>query len=525
MSLDESARAPEALQPAGHRLSSGVRDAADPAPGAPTEATGVGVGVGVGVLHLAIGSTRLSAALQAPDGWHPLTPAAGVSMGNDESGEGDVGVQDVQDLQRGGDLAAVLAALAALEPGLPRCAECRVLVADRWLAVGTLPWSSDLRSARDAALLARAALLESGASVGDEDAVRVDDARHGDRRAVVAYPAMLIAALERLAQACGARLARVRSVGVAAWAHPAARGAGALGVCDEGMTLVAVGERRLAECHVRRVLPGEAPRAALALSWQRLCWRDTALAKQRGLSVFMLAAPGKEAPVPGLTVLPLAAPGQRAAATTATAATPGTVPEALSPMLQLSAAQGDDVCALDAIARPAAAGLRAWWPATAAAVAAVFMLVAAVGSLTDAAAARAALATAERAARPVTATAPGWSREELARVRAVNQAVRELNLPITPLLAALQPPRDVAVTVLAVDVGAAAGDGNGLSTLRIGAEAEDALDMTRYVAHVGSRRPLESAHLLRHERVDGTDPSGTPGGGRYRFTLEATWRD
>ena len=107
----------------------------------------------------------------------------------------------------------------------------------------------------------------------------------------------------------------------------------------------------------------------------------------------------------------------------------------------------------------------------------------------------------------------------MARVQAVNQAVRELNMPIAAVLTALRPPRDLHAAVLSVEVGAAATETTGRSTLRIVAEAQAAVDMTRYVAFLTHRKHLNGAYLTRHEIAE--DAPGRP----YRFTVEAVWKD
>lgn len=113
-----------------------------------------------------------------------------------------------------------------------------------------------------------------------------------------------------------------------------------------------------------------------------------------------------------------------------------------------------------------------------------------------------------------------WSRQELLRVQAVNAAIRELNVSITPVLRALQPPQDIRVAVLSIDMpGVVSADSGQASVLKITAEAFTGADMTRYVSFVADQYPITSAYLAHHE-VTETLPERP-----YRFTMEAKWRE
>jgi hypothetical protein len=119
--------------------------------------------------------------------------------------------------------------------------------------------------------------------------------------------------------------------------------------------------------------------------------------------------------------------------------------------------------------------------------------------------------------RSAPAAPAALSRDEQARVPAVNAAIREMNLPVSALLQALQPPRDIRVAVLGVDVlGASPGATTGI---KITGEARTGAEMARYVAFVSSRKPFTGAYLTRHE-IDDTTPERP-----YRFTVEAAWND
>ncbi|SEL57558.1 hypothetical protein SAMN05216359_111109 [Roseateles sp. YR242] len=505
-----------------------------------------------GVLHLVVGAVQLSAAVQRREAW-ALLPNIAIEPGvNAPTATSALAPEQASTLLAAATapsapgavavpttvLGQLLAALTQLRVDLPAgITEVRVLVADGWLNTTSLLWSSDLRRGTTAELQARVALMTSGCEPAVGDLVRIDDAPYGALRRVVSYPVTLLEALRQLADGCGARLSSVRPMSAAAWA--AGRGQGgratggvtAMGLCTKGSVTVLTGGRWLTEVHAQTVAGNLPPWPAMQRLWARLQLRDAALAGLPTLPVLDLdledtpvarpptsppeanAVPGIGASVEVRSGLTMMAPLRSAQ----TAALPGVFWLAQVPLARTAA--------LDAVPAGMSRGWRAWWPAAAAALAAITFSVGAWQSFGAVTAARAQLAASQRAAVPVSISAPVWTREELARVRAVNQAVRELNLPIDALLAALQPPRDLPVSVLGVDVGGSsdggvAGASTGLSTLRLQAEAGNAIDMTRYVAFVGDRRPMVGAYLVRHEVVASPDAER-----RYRFTVEVTWRD
>lgn len=395
--------------------------------------------------------------------------------------------------------------------------ELRVLVADGWLTWATLPWSDGLADSATADAYVRAQLAAGGTPCDAADAVCVDDAAYGRPRAVARFPVGVMDALARFAASLGVALRSVCPLSVAAWTAAPRGGTFALAVLDEGLTAVVQGGRRIGEVIVRgplgEVAEGDAPVRALQGLWNRLRARDPQFAALPCLAVLDLAQVTGNAAFPdaalptGLQHLkwpaqPLGAPPSR--------------------RLQLAALFASRTASrpsgLDAMP---AAGARPWlrW-AAAAAVAAALLGVAQAWQLARQVQATQVEWTALREApAPVVRHAP-WSREDLARVQAVNTAVRELNLPISALLAALQPPGDLRVAVLGVDVASGApAVAGGPSSVKISAQARSGADMARYVAYVAQRRPFGSAYLVRHEIA--TEASDRP----YRFTVEAQWKD
>ncbi|MBL0729595.1 hypothetical protein [Piscinibacter sp. HJYY11] len=105
-----------------------------------------------------------------------------------------------------------------------------------------------------------------------------------------------------------------------------------------------------------------------------------------------------------------------------------------------------------------------------------------------------------------------------ARVRAVNAAIRELNLPFEDLSRSLTPPRDIHVGLLSLSFSSVGAAGQ-RSAVLLTADARSSVDMTRYVAFLADRPTVQKPSLVAHQLMEG-EP-GTP----YRFSVELSWRD
>lgn len=387
-----------------------------------------------------------------------------------------------------GSLPALIAAIRAI-PVCSGVSRMRVLVADSWLASAGLPWSAAMGRDADARQAARARLSQAGFEIDAQDTLRLDDAPYGAPRLALAYPAQLLSALSQAAAASGARLDSVLALSVAGWSL--AGRADALALRDEGLAVLARGRAgHLDELTVRSG-------AALQDAWQRQCLRDPQLAQLDVVPMLDLLDAGT--PVPGAPFVPLA------------------LPEAeVAPGLRLAAARSRR-SALDACT-----GAPSLPPRRAAVLAcAVLVALAGAGYALQQGARVQAVQQARQAAQPAVAAAPRaveWSRGELARVQAVNVAVRELNLPFEAILRALEPPKDMRVAVLGMTT-AAGSSGTLASRAKIVAEARTGAEMARYVAFVAERKPFTGAYLVEHEIDEAA--AERP----YRFTLEATWND
>ncbi len=135
----------------------------------------------------------------------------------------------------------------------------------------------------------------------------------------------------------------------------------------------------------------------------------------------------------------------------------------------------------------------------------------------------------QRLTRP--SLAPAQQQQLDLQVKAVAEAVRQLNLPVTRLLKTIEARQDMRIALLGLDLngepaqdGEAAAPSTPAGTLKISAEAETAQDMINYLAFLNQQRMFRSVYLLKHE-MTGAAPGGGTGGERpYQFQLEAQWR-
>lgn len=128
-------------------------------------------------------------------------------------------------------------------------------------------------------------------------------------------------------------------------------------------------------------------------------------------------------------------------------------------------------------------------------------------------------------ARPAAAAKPVRSaaqqRELENQAKAVREAVRQLNLPIGDLIRILQPPKDIRVALLGLDIGGKShgDDAHPSGMLRISAEARTPQEMMSYAAFLGDQPLFESVYLIKHELNAASAEKS------YRFLLEAQWRE
>lgn len=416
-----------------------------------------------------------------------------------------------------GDESLMQALTAALQrlsirPALPVVDEMRVVVSDHWLATTGMPWSPSVKRTATAEPYARAQLAGAGFEIGPADTLKLDDAPFGVPFLAVAYPATLLTALDQLAGRLNTRLTSILPLSVAAWAVAQRKGSArsqALVVLDAGLMMLArgtgLGRPRLCEVTLRVNIGDCVPTdQSLRKVWLRMCLRDSQLAGMQHVALLDLTQPGtaqRPADKPFVWV-DLPSQGDTMIA---------------SPALRLAATACFLHDVLDALPCTPTLSPGRWLVLGVTALLAGAMVVQAlqtnVAMHSITARLNAAMSAVQPAPHPTT-----WSREEIAQVQAVNVAIRELNLPISPILHALEPPRDIRVAVLSVETTGRSSTVHA-SSVKIVAEARTGEEMARYVAFVAESKPFTGAYLIGHE-IDQASIE-LP----YRFTVEASWSE
>ncbi|MCL1824907.1 MAG: hypothetical protein FWG26_03035 [Betaproteobacteria bacterium] len=419
----------------------------------------------------------------------------------------------VFNLPTNADETVLLMSLAKLEQRLSAChAHCRVrdvrvLIADIWLAQASLPWSAAMKRNESARENAYNIIALAGFRGNWAKPVQIDDMPYGTPRLAVAYPQAVLTALKKLATSLGARLGSVLPFSVAAWETALSKNQHllkALALVDHGWLALLValeaGTHLSEIVACRRSEREKFPLQAMQANWRRACLRQPQWADERvGVLSLAKAEPDDVKPDSSFDIL------QLQHETSSTNVTPGL----------LLAKQAQSVChALDAVSRhplPSRVQYVALTCGALLVVALSVLLFLTAQSIGESA------ARLEEVRPPAkqAASEPAWSREELSRVRAVNTAIQDLNLPIGVILRALQPPPEIRVAVLEVD----ATPGESAHTVKVTAEAPTGEDMAQYIGFISGHRPLTGAYLTRHEIIE------TASGRTYRFTTDVQWAD
>jgi len=416
-------------------------------------------------------------------------------------------------LENAGDLAALDRGLSDLGQRLAGTAwqggkqtlRLRVLLADAWFASTTVPWNP--RAAQGGRLLSHVRQCFSGLGVElqHDDCLRTVDAPYRQPRWAVAYPAPVMQRLSAFAAALGARFESTAPLGLAL-IHAFAKHGNASSVfalidgSEISLWTSFEGCPALLSSTIGVSAPTHHVDSTLDLLWRRVRLRDPRLGVVEQVQVFDLTgAPVPDLPAEGFSPLRFA---------DADTSTPVS--------LQLAAMAANFVFDVDAIQRSRRTSLRVLL-----ALALLIGFVATVfffagRAMTEEANAKRELATRLTAAAPK--PPPVWSKEERQKIQAVNVAVRQLNLPVAPLLRAIQPPKDIRVAILGVEFSPARGEGE-MPTIKIAAEARTGEEMARYTSFLATRRPLIDAYLINHEVAENVPLKP------YRFTVEAKWRD
>jgi HAMP domain-containing protein len=405
-------------------------------------------------------------------------------------------------------LAAICQALDSFQSGIgaddARHLNLRVVLADRWLAMACVPWSSAMAEHLAAHAFAREYLNQIGFDISPADLLRLDDSAFGVARWAVCYPAVLLQSIATCANRWNMPCQTIRPQSVLAWEHLRRQKTAAMAIVGEDSVVFGFSESdrgwgapRLSGIHMMVGSIGDAPGKRLQIAWQRCCLRYPAVQRMNEVLVWDATNPAAIGAVKQAPFLPAQENLSGRGADTQ----------------WLSAFSNRH--ALDAVSLPNGHSVWLWALLSALVLAACLMVADAWNQRNLAMLARDA-SDAARPAKSVSKAIP-LSRDEQSRLLSVNAAIRQINAPIGDVLQALIPPRDIRVAVLSVETVLQDSD-RATNVLKVKAEALSSDDMTRYAAFIAGRRPFARAYLTHHEVQN--SPSE-----RIRFTLEAQWND
>ncbi len=493
------------------------------------------------MLLIVVGAQRIDCGVMVGDAWRPESVR---SIPFEPRMEGLLGgLRQLIELQ-----SVPMASLAANELGKPvvdagsasenlgekkqsAITQIRVLISEAWLPTISVPWNPACMTDATAQAYAQVHLRAAGFEFSGADEIRLDDAPYGQPRVVVAYPAVLLEALANLAMQMKARLVSVLPLGLISGMSTQQQSLAASGARQKDFALALIEKEqvtfvRFADGQLLHLISrslrhstGEesylqSATAAVWAQWQRIQLRDARAAAIQHLHVLQLeqfvTAVGED----NDGVIEVSLP-------------PDPILEAITPtpralqLARLAAESRHPLAARTHVQRPQ-------MPLSHRMLAGAVLMVAAVSLFamwrTDHETkmlqqrARAVAGLTQPDKRPGT-----LSGEQKNRIVAVNAAIRQLNMPVAALLHALQPPGDIRVALLGVDLAGqgqtGTATGKPISTLRITAEARTGEEMASYVAFLSDRRPFVAAYLVRHEVME------TEAEKPYRFTAEAVWQE
>jgi hypothetical protein len=455
-------------------------------------------------LYLSVGAQTLHAAVFAQDTWQLGSmvelPVQADAAGEQRSAQ-EVLLDSLQLLQHH--------VAAHLESGVlaQGDVEVRVGVSTRWLPNETLLWS-DVQGAVGLRALAADYLQQSGFSIELQDVVRWEDSPWGSPRWVIAYPAALVHALEQVARAVRGRLVSVlptASLVAQLFSQQCAR-VGDVGYVESGLFHLVEVSDGCVQSTVQRALDDSVLKTGglrLAEGVSRL-WHGIQLRTPHLYEVTELAVlfEGDALEFDGATDLKLLAWPQAAQ------------PQ-IAPMLRALRTVRHAGNALDAIKARASFSVKSIFLLG---VATVVVLVLVLLSLLNLQVIHKLESARQVSRAKVVQSAPtAASKVQQDQVLAINAAIRQLNMPVAELLKTLNPPKDIRVSLLGIDLSDSVSD-TGLPKLKLNAEALSGEDMTRYVGFLDGRRPFVQATLVRHEVMSAV--SASP----WRFTMELTWQ-
>lgn len=455
-------------------------------------------------LYLSVGAQTLHAAVYAQGEWQresivELPFQAGAGGAKNSALEGLL--DSLQLLQQ--RLSADLVPRVLAQGHADVC----VSISTRWLPNETLPWS-DIMGTVGLRAVATDYLQHSGFAVELQDVVCWEDSPWGSSRWVLAYPATIMQALEQLASAMGGRLVSLLPAVslVAQWFVQQRARTGMVGYVESGLLYLVEVEDGYVQSTMQRALDDAAMESedarlteGVSRLWHGIRLRTPHLHEATELAVLFESDSLNAENAVGLRSLVWPQPTQ----------------SHIVPLLRTLRIVQKKRNALDAVkVRASFGGMNLFFLVASSVVVLALVLLAIFNFQTIHR-----LESAQQAAHsPVVQSVPiVLSKAQKDQVLAINSAIRQLNMPVAELLRALNPPQDIRVALLGIDLIDDDSDA-GLPKLKLSAEALSGEDMTRYVGFLDGRRPFVQASLVRHEVMQNVSESP------WRFTMELTWR-
>ncbi len=382
-----------------------------------------------------------------------------------------------------------------------------VALSDAWVSALTLPW----RGARQLHAPHERWSAEGHALESDAVVVTADGA-YRQPTVSISYPATLLNALKRFSEHCQGDLASVRVLSDLVWVK--ARKVGfkpqAVAILERGVTTLAMGARSIQDIIVRVSGAGGSDSLDRAELVSRLWGREVLREPTRGeLDRLYLFTVDEVRLTDWVPADEQAAWADRSNALMVGAQSCSMVLPALHLLIEGTRWARTE---LDAVQQSRAASIGTW------AVAAVLVVSSLLVTYLGYQARHAAEVSEQISSEVLNQPAPApreLSEGERKRLGVVNDVIQALNLPVDTILDALEPPKDIQVGIVNLELKVTDGP-SGL--VLVTAETDTPADMVRYVEFLASRSIYESVQLKTHERLPELSRI------RYRFALEIKWR-
>ncbi len=385
----------------------------------------------------------------------------------------------------------------------------RVLVADNWLPSTSTPWNSS--STADDNLAKVFALNQfnyAGFNVESTDTVKFLEHSYGKPALAIAYPSALTDSINLLANKLKLQITSILPLSIAAWhvARTDGNQAPVLGVYSDNLLIVSDFSNGLVEVKTRVLdehnhdfLP------MIASEWSRIKLRENHLADIESLPLLNLSSLGMQTAISyqGVKLLNFL---------------PNLVNKNASLSLNLAKKASSVATSADAIAQGRTLTPLKWMVISIL-LACISFFGAQIWYLNQQANDINSSISNSQAVKLTTPLNNSWTKQELEQVQAINTSIRQLNLPFATFMEALQPPRDIRVAILSLDIDAKGEVATKVSRIKIVAEAKTAAEMAHYVSVLSHRKIFKGVFLVSHEIVE-TIPERP-----YKFNIELLWEN